>query len=168
MVCQGALSNHCFHPLKKHPATISLNLPPLWTLAFIGLSWGLSQLRPILTISHGADSFVGLCLAAFALATILWTAFTLRHHRTTFIPHRQASHLVTAGPFRFSRHPIYLADLILLLASGFLMGSAWPFLFTPFLALILRQIFMIPEERMLQKTFPEEFHQWSSSVRRWF
>lgn len=153
--------------MNRQSITPYLNLPPLWTLGFIGLSWALSRLFPIFNISHRASLSVGLILAALAIAAMLWSALTLRHHRTTFIPHRQASHLVTAGPFRFSRHPIYVADLILLLASGFLMSSGWAFLFTPLLALILRQVFMIPEERMLQKTFPEEFRNWSTSVRRW-
>ena len=98
---------------------------------------------------------------------MLWTAFTLRRHRTTFIPHRQASHLVTSGPFRYSRHPIYLADLILLFSSGLIMASPWPLLFTPILALVLRQGFVIPEEKMLQRNFPEEYKSWSSSTRRW-
>lgn len=134
----------------------------------MGLSWGFSSLFPILAFSLRASLAVGLILVALGLGVIFWTALTLRRHRTTFIPHRQASHLVTAGPFRFSRHPIYLADLILLLASGFLMGSGWAFLFAPCLALVLRQIFMIPEEKMLQECFPEDFRVWSSSVRRWF
>ena len=155
--------NHIFHLI-----TASLNLPPLWTLGFVALSWSLTRLFPILTFNSRAVHFFGLLFAVLAIVLMLWTAFTLRRHRTSFIPHRQASHLVTSGPFRFSRHPIYLADLILLAASGFIIGTAWSLVFTPLLALILRQLFIIPEEKMLHKIFPEEFQRWSSSVRRWF
>ena len=106
-------------------------------------------------------------IAVLSICLMLWTAITLRRHRTTFVPHRLASHLVTAGPFRFSRHPIYFADLILLGSTALMMGSVWPLILLPVLIFILRQGFVVPEEKMLLKNFPEEFTRWSSQVRRW-
>lgn len=147
--------------------TATLNLPPLWTGGCIVLSGLLARQCPVIPFQSRTSVFFGLAIALLALGLIFWSALTLRRHQTTFIPHRSASQLVTTGPFRFSRHPIYLADLILLLASGLMIGSPWPFFFAPFLAIILRHAFILPEELMLQNAFPEEFKHWSSTVRRW-
>ena len=76
--------------------------------------------------------------------------------------------LVTSGPFRFSRNPIYLAMLIWLLGLAVLLGSLMAFLF-PFLFFVLANFLLIlPEERMLQDTFGGQFYSYRQQVRRWF
>nr|WP_233253322.1 methyltransferase [Paracoccus binzhouensis] len=87
-------------------------LPQAWLVLFalagLGLGWLLPlDLPPLL---RGA----GLLLVAAGLGLMLWAALTMRRARTTVMPGRRPEALVEAGPFRFSRNPICLGDLILL------------------------------------------------------
>ena len=59
------------------------------------------------------------------LAFPTWAGLTLRRHRTTILPHAGASYLVTDGPYRWRRHPIYIADVFLLFGAAELTRNIW-------------------------------------------
>ena len=77
------------------------------------------------------------------------------------------SSLVTSGPFRYSRNPIYLGMLIWLVGLAVLLGSLVAFL-VPLLFFVLTNLLLIPrEERKMQETFGEQFVSYRQHVRRW-
>jgi protein-S-isoprenylcysteine O-methyltransferase Ste14 len=80
---------------------------------------------------------------------------------------RGSSALVTSGPFRFSRNPIYLAMLAWLLGLAVLLGSLIAFVF-PVLFWLLANFLVIPlEEKRTERLFGEEFSEYKRRVRRW-
>lgn len=104
-------------------------------------------------------------LAGFALAA--WSAFTFHQHQTTVHPFRQASALVTSGPFSFSRNPIYLGMALVLLGIAVALGTLAPFLVVPLFMLVMNRAIIAGEERMLADTFGAEYDAWRGKVRRW-
>ena len=72
-----------------------------------------------------------------------------------------------AGPFRFSRNPIYLADALTYLGGTLLISCWWPFLVLPGIVLVMRRKVIDREERYLTERFGEEYRQYQFRVRRW-
>lgn len=80
---------------------------------------------------------------------------------------KQPRKLVSEGPFKFSRNPIYLAFTICLLGIAILLGAASPFIVL-ILFILTCQFWYIPfEEKAMERTFGNEYLQYKKQVRRW-
>ena len=92
-------------------------------------------------------------------------AFKNRH--TTVKPFEQPSALITDGVFGWTRNPMYVGFVLILLGLGLLMGSVSPFAVVPVLALSLHVIFIRAEERALEEKFGDRWRTYKREVRRW-
>ncbi len=141
-----------------------LNMPPVWLIGFMATAWGLARLWAPL-----GDMLLwpGLGLVAIGIATIVWSALTFRRAQTTIVPHQPPSALVEAGPYRFSRNPIYLADLIILAGVVLILGAPLALiLLVPFREVLLR-LFILPEEAVLERDLGPAYLDYKTRVRRW-
>lgn len=87
--------------------------------------------------------------------------------RTTIVPHHRVSALVTSGPYRFSRNPMYAGLALVCLGGALIAGTWWPLVaLIPALA-IIRNLVIMPEEGYLKATFGEAYAAYSLRVRRW-
>ena len=79
----------------------------------------------------------------------------------------RATALVTSGPYRFTRNPMYVGILLLLSAWAVYLGSASPWFFLPlaFVTLTVQQI--MPEEKILAQTFADGYRAYQDRVPRW-
>ncbi len=140
-------------------------LPQVWLVPFalagLGLGWAL-PLGPF-PVLRGA----GLVLLAAALALMLWAALTMRAARTTVMPGQRPDHLVTRGPFRFSRNPIYLGDLIGLAGLMLALDAPAGLIAVPFFALFLEHRFIRREEAVIAAAFGPAYETYRARVRRW-
>ena len=108
---------------------------------------------------------VGMILAGLWLHTAGYVLFQRR--RTTLATLEVPSLLVTAGPFRFTRNPMYAAGILILCGVGLVLGTAGPLLVPAlFLGLSLRW-YVRPEEELLEREFGEEYIKYRRRVRRW-
>ncbi len=148
-----------------------IDWPPVWTLGAIIVSTALARVAPVplldLLFSGVLLRPLGILVGGASLLLAVWSAATMMMARTTVIPRRAPSALVTHGPFRFSRNPIYLADLGFLAAAGLFVGSLWPILGVLPLAWVLTRRFIHPEEEALKAAYPENWRQWASATGRW-
>lgn len=109
----------------------------------------------------------GVAIIVLALANDVWCARLLARHGTTIMPHRAVSTLVTEGPFRYSRNPIYVSHVALVFGLGLLLGSPFTLLLTPALAFALTRLAIEPEERHLLKKFGAAYRAYMARTRRW-
>lgn len=87
--------------------------------------------------------------------------------QTTIIPHHQVSSLVTRGPLRFSRNPMYTSFILITIGAALAIGTWWPMV-TLIPAVVIIDLWIIrPEERYLTETFGQEYAAYRASVRRW-
>ena len=111
----------------------------------------------------------GIACAVVSGLIALGAFFTMARARTTISPFSpsRASQLVTSGPFRFSRNPLYLS-LLLLLVGYALRLDAWFIWLAPALFLFYVTRFQIqPEERALRQRFGIAYDQYCGQTRRW-
>lgn len=142
-------------------------IPPAVYFGPFTLLWALNWWLPW-TIPGGATlSVVGLALIVTAIALTFWAVLTLNRAHTTVIPWEEVSAIVTTGPFRFSRNPIYLADTIAYLGASLLIHSWWPLLALPAVLLVMSRWVVNREELYLTKRFGDAYREYRLRVRRW-
>ena len=107
-----------------------------------------------------------LAMACGALMVIAAPALFLIH-RTTIIPHATSRALVTGGPFRITRNPMYLALVTGYIGIALVLNLAWPLLLLC-LPLWIMSTKVIPcEECALASVFGDEYRAYQQRVRRW-
>jgi protein-S-isoprenylcysteine O-methyltransferase Ste14 len=109
----------------------------------------------------------GLCLVCAALALDFTAALAFRKHRTTILPHRGASALITDGPFAKSRNPIYLANTLLVTGLGLLFGIGWLVLAGLAGAVLTQKLAIEREERHLAARFGADWQDYAARTPRW-
>ena len=87
--------------------------------------------------------------------------------RTTFVPRRDPSALITTGIFTLTRNPIYLADALVLLGLSLMWGKVLGVLMVIPFVWLLQQRFVLGEEARLQAEFGEAFEAYANQTRRW-
>jgi len=142
-------------------------IPPIWFLFALLIQFGLHLGFPVLQLWQRPLAYIGLLplVAGFALAG--WGAATFKRAGTPVKPFDDVSALVTNGPFRFSRNPMYLGMLLVLTGVAALLGSATPFMVIPFFYGLIRDLFVIPEEALMKDLFGDQFTEYCAQVRRW-
>ena len=109
----------------------------------------------------------GLLAIAAAVFIDVRTFLELRNHKTTILPTKAASHLVTTGPFSFSRNPIYLSNTLLTIGLGLAMGNPWLLLAAFLAAFAVTKLAIEREEKHLARKFGTAWHHYAKKVRRW-
>lgn len=90
-----------------------------------------------------------------------------KKYNTTVKPFEISTALITEGVFKISRNPMYLGMLLFLLGESILFGSATVFIVPVGFGFLLHFAFILREEKMLIKTFGENYQNYMGSVRRW-
>ena len=142
-------------------------LPPVYFLAALVAMAMLHFFLPLAHIIPSPWNRVGLAplAAGITIAGIANVFFAKAH--TTIKPFQISTSLVTGGPFRFSRNPMYVSMLLVLIGVALLFGSITPFPVTPALAIVLDRVFIRVEEQMLAETFDQQWVDYKGRVRRW-
>jgi len=143
------------------------DLPPVWLFLCALLTWALARWAPILDLSHPALDWIGRALIAAALVTMVWSAVWFGRLGTPIMPRRRPNALIVEGPYRISRNPIYLADLVLLIGWWLLHPSLSGLAAPPFFVWIVTKRFIEPEEAVLREVFGAEAEAYFARVRRW-
>jgi protein-S-isoprenylcysteine O-methyltransferase Ste14 len=142
--------------------------PPIaWAVAFL-LGLGLDWLYPLPFVPESWPRFlIGAGVFALAFALAIWAITTFRAAGTRIDPGKPTSVIVTNGPFRFSRNPIYVG--MLLGQTGLAIGfdNAWILASVAPLYLVLRFGVVAREEAYLERTFGSAYIEYKSRVRRW-
>lgn len=138
--------------------------PPLWLALGIAAAAGAGALWPV--PAPGLRPFgVGLIVAGLGL--MARAAWTMWRAGATLNPQAPPTALVTHGVFRWSRNPIYLADLAVMLGAGLLLHPPTAPLLTLALAGVLTRRFIRREEAWLRARDPAGFAAWAARTRRW-
>ena len=141
--------------------------PPIVTLIF-GLCIYFSGPYFPEYIFSMANFLSGLILFVGAVILIV-SAASFRKHQTTINPLKpeQATSLVISGVFSFSRNPMYLGMVFILISISVKFNLLGGFLITTMFALFITKFQIIPEEAAMHKLFPKEFASYKENTRRW-
>jgi len=150
---------------------LELKIPPaVYLLLTAGSMWLLDHSRPIAEMIPAPWNKLGYLFIIFALFTggASLLQFLRSHTSMNPIHPDNAKSLVTTGMYRITRNPMYAGLLFLLVGWGFLLGSFSPFLLLPVFILLMTTQQIIPEERILEEKFGQQYRDYKESVNRWF
>lgn len=148
----------------------SLPWPPVIYLAAIAVSVLLNVFYPLPWFAQPLSSIlfaIGWLMIAAFVALNIAAIRVMRRAGTTVRPDRGTDHLVTDGPFSFTRNPLYLAGTMLILGIGLVSGIVWFLLLAILAAFAVQKLAIEPEERHLQARFGKAYLDYASRVRRW-
>jgi protein-S-isoprenylcysteine O-methyltransferase Ste14 len=142
-------------------------MPPTYLLILIILSVGLHFALPLAEITSWPIKLLGIIILAVGAFLSCWVDAIFKKEKTTIKPFQKSTKLITWGPFRISRHPNYLGMLMVLLGESLILGSLITLVAPTLFIILMEALFIFEEERMLIKTFGEDYHDYKKKVRRW-
>jgi protein-S-isoprenylcysteine O-methyltransferase Ste14 len=151
--------------VKDHPA-IRLP-PPLVLLVAAGLGAIISMLVPMPLTRKGWPRLAGVPLLAAAVGIVIAARQRMVNLGTTPHPGHPTTALVTQGPYRFTRNPIYLGMTLLITALGLLANSMWFLPLAAAFVLTLQTQVIRYEETYLENKFGADYRAYKEQVRRW-
>jgi protein-S-isoprenylcysteine O-methyltransferase Ste14 len=151
-----------------HP--FALRIPPLAVTFFAGLAaWSSAHLFPGLRAESVSLTIVAAGFGLLSFGFSLLGVVSFRRARTTVNPLKpgDATTLVVSGVYGFTRNPMYLGFLFLLLGELAWLGSPVALLAAPAFVLYLNRFQIAPEEIALRERFGAEFIAYTTRVPRW-
>lgn len=150
---------------------MKLKIPPIGVvLLFAGAMFLLAKYLPVGYFDFFGKTYLmaALCSAALLIGLIALVQFF--RSRTSIDPMSpsKVSRLVSTGLYRYSRNPMYLALLLLLLAWGLYLGNAFNTLLAAGFVYYMNFFQIMPEEEILGQKFGKTYRQYCIQVRRWF
>ena len=142
-------------------------VPPFWLLLAVIAMVSLDQVQGQAVWIMAPYSHAGWVLIGAGLSVALYVDLIFKRKGTTILPFRQSSALVTTGPFRISRNPIYVGLAAALLGLSMMLGTAWPFCAVPIFVWVIDRYFIRREEAMLEAAFGADYRDYKARVRRW-
>lgn len=144
--------------------------PPLIYLGGLALGLLLHRLLPLKYTSHASRAStltLGSTCVSMGL-TILVSGFRqMNTAHTNINPTQPAITIVTEGPFRFTRNPLYLGMTLLYIGIMFLVNSLWLLLILPPILGLINVGVIAREERYLEHKFGAQYLDYKQRVRRW-
>lgn len=141
-------------------------LAPVYFLAAILSMAALHFLLPIARILPASYSSGGV-LILIGMSLILWAVRLFARAGTTIKPFEASTKMIVAGPYRWSRNPIYLGMAMILLGIGLALGTLTPFAILPLFVWLIQKNFIAHEEAMLDKSFGPAYAEYKKRIRRW-
>lgn len=141
--------------------------PPLVYAGGLLAGWLAERIEPAAVFDSRGWWLLALPIGAVGVGLIAAALGLFRRAGTDPLPMRPTTALVFAGPYRFTRNPMYLGMALVYVAGALLLDLPWAFLFLPVVLLIIGRRVIAKEERYLDAKFGEEYRSYRARVRRW-
>ncbi|MBH76545.1 MAG: hypothetical protein CMP68_05360 [Flavobacteriales bacterium] len=142
--------------------------PPIVTLICAVLIYLSKPLFPELIFNHSVQLCLFFLVSGFIIILISFQTF--KEEKTTINPIKieKASSLVTYGIFKYSRNPMYLGMVLILISVAIKFNFYGGILIVVFFIYFMTYFQIIPEEKTMLKLFGEDFINYRNKTRRWF
>lgn len=141
--------------------------PPLIYVGGLALGWVLEFVKDTPNLPLGAALGIGGLLAAAGLAVDISATQRFMKAKTGIPPWTPATTIVSAGPYRFSRNPMYVGMALLYLGITIAAGIWWALAFGPVVLIAIDRLVIQREEAYLTAKFGDGYTSYKATVRRW-
>jgi len=148
---------------------IHLPVPWIFTIGYL-IGIVLSLFVPV-SISSGlwlaAIQILGVLGLALGAILAFWAQSIFRKLHTTTVPTETTTSLVTWGPYRFSRNPMYLGLFFFFVGLSAIAVFVWSVIILVFVLAYVNVVVIPVEEKQLETNFGETYRSYRRNVRRW-
>jgi protein-S-isoprenylcysteine O-methyltransferase Ste14 len=142
-------------------------IPPVVYVGAFGLGLLIHRLRPLTLFPRTAARVIGAVLFLVGYVTADSAILALWRARTDILTRRPTTTLIVTGPFRFTRHPIYVGMTLMYGGAAVLLNTLAPLLLLPALIMFVKRGAIDREEAYLERRFGEAYASYKGRVRRW-
>ena len=141
--------------------------PPLIFIAGLAVGFAVDFLWPLPLLPAEVRIFAGGFIILVSFVPALWVLRLFIKARTNLDVRKPTHHIVTTGPFRWSRNPAYLSLSMLVLGIAVAADSIWVLLFLIVAMIVTHHGIILREEAYLEQKFGAEYLDYKATVRRW-
>ena len=140
--------------------------PPFLTLLGLILQGFLNSFLPFYSFNY-FPTILSIALVLIGVGSIVYLLGLFKKKETAILPDGDPEVLLTDGPYRYSRNPIYISMTIILIGSAMLYNCLSAFIIPILFMISVKNIWIDYEEAKLKKIFGQEYLNYQKKVRRW-
>ena len=142
-------------------------VPPIYFLAGLILMILLHSFAPTGRWLNYPWRYIGILFIVAGVFLSIGSAMLFRKLGTNPMPGIRANLIVSKGPFRHTRNPMYLGLIVILTGTSILLGTISPLIVIPIVFFILHTQFVLQEEKWMEEWFGEPYLEYKSKTPRW-
>ena len=127
----------------------------------------LQKLMPLPPLPVSTARITGTVIVILNFVVGLPALIRMLRAKTSPNPRRPTMSLISSGPYRLSRNPMYIGLTFVFAGLLVFFQNLWGVLFVPVIIWLITIWVILPEEKYLEKKFGETYISYKSSVRRW-
>src|SRR3989440_4441180 len=151
--------------LPDNPGVIAP--PPLIYAGPLAVGLLLNLKFPMRFLPRKVAAILGVTLIGASVGLVSQAYQRMRRAGTNVDPYEPATVLVTEGPFKFTRNPLYLSVTLFYAGVATLVNALWAMLLLPIVLFVVNREVIEREERYLERKFGEQYMKYKGRVRRW-
>jgi protein-S-isoprenylcysteine O-methyltransferase Ste14 len=151
--------------LPDNPGVIAP--PPLIYAGPLAIGLLLNLKFPMRFLPRKVAAILGVTLIGASVGLVSQAYQRMKRAGTNVDPYEPATVLVTEGPFKFTRNPLYLSVTLFYAGVATLVNALWAMLMLPIVLFVMNRGVVEREERYLERKFGEQYTQYKGRVRRW-
>ena len=140
--------------------------PMIYAVAALA-AFALGRLVPFAFVWDRTIALTGAAVLFAGVILDFWAMATMWRKKTNILPHRGADALITSGPFRFTRNPIYLGNTVAMLGLSVYLDNGWFALLGFGAAIAIDRLAIRREEAHLAARFGEAWLAYAAHTPRW-
>lgn len=144
-----------------------ITFPPVIFAAFFAIGYVTDLAFPVELGHSQILTAVGSLLIVASVSLVAWALSRFIRAKTHVDVRQPATTVVTDGPYRLSRNPMYLAASMLYAGSAVILALPWTVLLLIPCLITLHHGVIAREERYLERKFGDTYRDYKSRVRRW-
>ena len=141
--------------------------PPILLVSFLLLGFGLRAIVPLSFAPEQSVAFIGPTIVVASFAMFFWAIATMRRSGASIPTGEPTDVIVRSGPYRYSRNPIYVSMVALLIGVGVWGNTLWLIGLAVLAAYLLSWGVISREEGYLERKCGSDYTSYKSQVRRW-
>lgn len=141
--------------------------PPIYFLIGLIAMILLSSFVPIGRWLNYPWRYLGIIFLVLGFSLGLGSGLYFRRLGTNPRPGAKATLMVTTGPFKYTRNPMYLGLTTMLIGTATLLGTFSPVLIIPIFFILVRTQFVLREEKLMEQWFGQPYLEYKKKTPRW-
>jgi protein-S-isoprenylcysteine O-methyltransferase Ste14 len=143
--------------------------PPVLFLTSVVAAWAMQRYVPLPWpgLDDVPAKVIGWCFFTLGFGIAAWALVTMLRGRAEIRPHAEATVLITEGPFKRFRNPMYVGYALILLGLADTTQNLWMGIAVPVFMALITWLAILPEERHLEGKFGDAYRSYKLKSRRW-
>jgi protein-S-isoprenylcysteine O-methyltransferase Ste14 len=150
-----------------HGPNIRVHPPIIYAISIL-TGIGLNTLWPLAMPFALHGRIYGSIIIAIAAFIAAWSLLHFHRNDTDVRPDKPDSALITSGPYRFTRNPLYIVLSLAQITAAVWLDNLWVLLLVPVSIIVITRYAITREELYLEQLFGQKYLEYKQRVRRWF